>query len=57
MQKITSINRATGLAIGYIVAIYVRYWLMKSDYQNVIASHIEVSTPVNSWRRGNEDIQ
>lgn len=40
------------LLITYFVAAYIRIWLIFSDYQEVIADHIEVSTPINSWKRG-----
>lgn len=40
------------LLFSYFVAAYIRIWLIFSDYQEVIAEHIEVSTPINSWKRG-----
>lgn len=36
----------------YLGAAYMRIWLLNSDYQEVISDHIEVSTPVNAWKRG-----
>lgn len=46
----------TGLILNYIIAGYIRYWLITSDYQEVIADHVEVSTPVNSWKRIEEGL-
>lgn len=34
-----------------IVAAGMRYYLMTSKYQSIIANHVEVSTPLNSWKR------
>lgn len=46
------LGRAHKLFICYLGAAYVRMWLLYSDYQEVIGDHIEVSTPVNAWKRG-----
>ncbi|XP_023017111.1 phosphatidylinositol glycan anchor biosynthesis class U [Leptinotarsa decemlineata] len=37
-------------------AVILRYCLMISKYQTVIANHIEVSTPLNSWKRVSEGL-
>lgn len=34
-----------------MVGASLRYYLMTSKYQGVIANHVEVSTPLNSWKR------
>ncbi|KAJ8964871.1 hypothetical protein NQ314_004553 [Rhamnusium bicolor] len=38
------------------LAAALRYWLMLSKYQSVIANHVEVSTPMNSWKRVSEGL-
>lgn len=45
-------TRTQKLFLCYLGAAYVRIWLLNSDYQEVIGDHIEVSTPLNSWKRG-----
>ncbi|KAJ8923994.1 hypothetical protein NQ315_006770 [Exocentrus adspersus] len=45
------LNPLKGIFVTCICAIGLRYWLMLSKYQSVIANHIEVSTPLNSWKR------
>ena len=37
----------------YIIAVAIRYWLFESDYNASLANRIEVSTPLNAWKRGN----
>ncbi|CAH1141184.1 unnamed protein product [Phyllotreta striolata] len=39
-----------------LAAVIVRYYLMLSKYQTVIANHVEVSTPLNSWKRVSEGL-
>ncbi|CAG9837309.1 unnamed protein product [Diabrotica balteata] len=39
-----------------LAAIILRYYLMLSKYQSVIANHVEVSTPLNSWKRVSEGL-
>ncbi|XP_057660776.1 phosphatidylinositol glycan anchor biosynthesis class U protein [Diorhabda carinulata] len=39
-----------------LAAIMLRYYLMLSKYQAVIANHVEVSTPLNSWKRVSEGL-
>lgn len=34
-----------------LVAGAMRYWLITSDYQQMIANRAELSTPLNSWKR------
>lgn len=36
----------------YAVAGLIRYWLIHSDYRQIIADRVEVSTALNSWKRG-----
>lgn len=36
----------------YLFAGLIRFWLINTDYQKTIADRIEVSTPLNSWKRG-----
>lgn len=38
--------------IQIVLGSLVRFGLMKSHFQRVIASRIELSTPLNSWKRG-----
>ncbi|XP_067002406.2 phosphatidylinositol glycan anchor biosynthesis class U protein [Anabrus simplex] len=38
----------------YAVAGIIRYWLMNSDYKQLIADRVEVSTPLNSWKKVTE---
>lgn len=37
----------------YAVAGIIRYWLLNSDYKQTIGDCVEISTPLNSWKRGN----
>lgn len=46
------LGRPYKLILCYFGAAYVRMWLLNSDYQEIIGDHIEVSTPLNSWKRG-----
>ncbi|XKL59547.1 hypothetical protein PGB90_000563 [Kerria lacca] len=34
-----------------IIATAIRYWLFESDHNVILANRIEVSTPLNSWKR------
>lgn len=34
-----------------LVGAFLRYYLMTSKYQSIVANHVEVSTPLNSWKR------
>ncbi|KAG5867392.1 hypothetical protein JTB14_022930 [Gonioctena quinquepunctata] len=43
------------IAISFAAAA-LRYCLMVSKYQWIIANHIEVSTPLNSWKRVSEGL-
>ncbi|EFA07117.1 phosphatidylinositol glycan anchor biosynthesis class U protein [Tribolium castaneum] len=40
----------------YLTGLGIRYWLMFSRYQSIIANHIEISTPLNSWKRVSEGL-
>lgn len=35
----------------FVLAGVLRYWLIVSDYQHSISNRVEISTPLNSWRR------
>lgn len=40
----------------FVLGLSIRYWLIHSRYQSIIANHIEVSTPLNSWKRVKEGL-
>lgn len=40
--------------LEYLVATVIRFWLSKSDYNKLIADRVEISTPLNSWKRVTE---
>ncbi|KAG8240226.1 hypothetical protein J437_LFUL004686 [Ladona fulva] len=40
----------------HAVAGIARYWLINSEYQQTIAGRVEVSTPLNSWKRVTEGV-
>jgi len=40
----------------YVLGAFVRFWLAISEYQKVIAERIEISTPLNSWKRVTEGL-
>ncbi|KAF5285711.1 hypothetical protein FQA39_LY16517 [Lamprigera yunnana] len=42
--------------VVYLLGAFVRYWLITSNYQSVIADRIEISTPLNSWKRVTEGL-
>lgn len=45
------------LAFLCISAAIIRYWIIFfSNYQNIIANHLEVSTPLNAWKRVKEGL-
>lgn len=61
MPKISEQNDATRITyksviIVCLVAAGLRYALMTSKYQTIIADHVEVSTPLNSWKRVSEGL-
>lgn len=37
--------------LKYLVAGFVRYWLIHIDYWQTIANRVEIATPLNSWKR------
>jgi len=37
----------------YAVGGFLRLWLFYSEYRQSVADRVEVSTPLNSWKRGN----
>lgn len=39
--------------LEYAVAGIIRYWLINSDYKQTIGDRVEISTSLNSWRKGN----
>ncbi|GLH06978.1 Uncharacterized protein GBIM_12552 [Gryllus bimaculatus] len=38
----------------YALAGLIRFWLLCSDYRQTVADRVEVSTPLNSWKRVTE---
>ncbi|RZC34136.1 PIG-U domain containing protein [Asbolus verrucosus] len=44
------------ILLMYTVGASIRYWLIFSRYQSIIGNHIEVSTPLNSWKRVSEGL-
>lgn len=40
------------ICLEFLVAFLIRLWLTSSDYRQVISDRVELSTPVNSWKRG-----
>jgi hypothetical protein len=39
--------------LEYAAAGIIRYWLINSDYKDTIGGRVEISTSLNSWRKGN----
>lgn len=37
---------------NFILAGIIRFLLMNSEYQKIISDRVEVSTALNSWKRG-----
>ncbi|XP_075216449.1 phosphatidylinositol glycan anchor biosynthesis class U [Lycorma delicatula] len=44
------------LILEYIVAAIIRLWLSISDYKGIITDRVEISTPLNSWKRVTEGV-
>lgn len=44
----------TLIYLAYAVAGIIRYWLLNSDYKQTIGDRVEISTPLNSWRKVTE---
>uniref|UniRef100_A0A1B6LCH5 Phosphatidylinositol glycan anchor biosynthesis class U protein n=1 Tax=Graphocephala atropunctata TaxID=36148 RepID=A0A1B6LCH5_9HEMI len=44
------------LALEFVVAYLIRLWLSLSDYKQVISDRVEISTPLNSWKRVTEGV-
>lgn len=44
------------IIVECFIAVAIRFWLLESDYNVTLANRVEVSTPLNSWKRGNECI-
>nr|CAD7195794.1 unnamed protein product [Timema douglasi]CAD7398817.1 unnamed protein product [Timema poppensis] len=42
--------------LEYAIAGLIRYWLINSDYKQIIADRVEVSTPLNSWKKVTEGV-
>lgn len=40
-----------GAVVKYLVAGFVRYWLIHIDYWQTISNRVEIATPLNSWKR------
>jgi phosphatidylinositol glycan class U len=44
------------ILLMYTIGASIRYSLIFSRYQSIIGNHIEVSTPLNSWKRVSEGL-
>lgn len=44
------------IILMYLIGVGIRYWLLFSRYQSIIGNHIEISTPLNSWKRVSEGL-
>lgn len=42
---------------NFILAGTIRFLLMNSEYQKIISDRVEVSTALNSWKRGQNKCQ
>ncbi|XP_054278899.1 phosphatidylinositol glycan anchor biosynthesis class U protein-like [Macrosteles quadrilineatus] len=42
--------------LEFLVAFLIRLWLCLSDYKQVISDRVEISTPLNSWKRVTEGV-
>lgn len=40
------------LVVQSIIASLIRLWLVTSEYKKPITDRVEISTPLNSWKRG-----
>lgn len=40
-----------GAIVKYLVAGFVRYWLIHIDYWQTLSNRVEIATPLNSWKR------
>lgn len=40
-----------GLLLKYLVAAVLRYWLIHTDYWQILVNRVEITTPINSWKR------
>ncbi|KAJ9597871.1 hypothetical protein L9F63_011272 [Diploptera punctata] len=40
----------------YAIAGIIRYWLLNSDYKQIIGDRVEISTPLNSWKKVTEGV-
>lgn len=38
--------------LEFFIAAGIRFCLFESNYNALLANRIEISTPVNSWKRG-----
>lgn len=44
------------IIVECIIAVAIRFWLLESDYNVTLANRVEVATPLNSWKRGNQNV-
>lgn len=52
------LNMITGKRLSYcLLAGAIRFFLMNSEFQKIISDRVEVSTALNSWKRGNINIK
>ncbi|XP_049832992.1 phosphatidylinositol glycan anchor biosynthesis class U protein isoform X1 [Schistocerca gregaria] len=42
--------------VVYAVAGAIRFWFLNSDYRQIIADRVEISTPLNSWKKVTEGV-
>lgn len=49
-------NLSRSLILEYVFAFVLRVWLYNSEFRTTITGRVEVSTPVNSWKRVTEGV-
>ncbi|CAG9765690.1 unnamed protein product [Ceutorhynchus assimilis] len=54
VQEISSKSTTLKALLLVTIAALLRYAIMTSKYQSIIANHVEVSTPLSSWKRVSE---
>lgn len=45
------------LLANFGIAAVIRWLLMMSNFSNTIKNRVEISTPLNSWKRSNYTIE
>lgn len=56
VPKTTHLFMEKLLICVYSIGVFVRAYLSLSDFSASIADRVEVSTPLNSWKRGSESV-